>query len=550
MQILITGGDSRLARRLAASLAGDHTVRLFDRSFGAAAVGEAGAGPFQQATGDLRNPEEARAALEGIDAVIHAVPYLAGRERSTDAMTALDEATRGAYVLFNAARDQGVDRFILLSTLDLFDRLPAHWRVNEEWRPRPAPDLEQLCPWLSELSVRENSRVGAMQSICLRLGRVVDNETAARLPFDPRWVHEADVAQGVRCALRYAGDRRPDWAIFHLMAPGPHAKLRLTHAASAQDRFGYQPVHEFRGHSSSETAAPPVDARLSWREQLAPQPRPTIRTRPIYRVVIFGAGGPMGAVAAQELLSSYTLRITDVRPIAEIAAEAKPQAPGAPLPVPLEPPHENQVVDVRDPAQVMAACDGMDAIINCTVVRPDPVNAFLVNTLGAYNVMAAAVAHRIRRVVHTGPLVQHLSGWGDYRWDYDLPADAPGRPYDQLYIHSKYLGQEIGRVFADYYGLEVPVLLFFSLNNPTLPVASHPFMISWPDTGRALRRALEVTALPSPFELMNISADLPHGRYDHEKARRILNWTPRDGLEAFWQDLPAQEPSPNDKRIP
>lgn len=529
MTILITGGDSALARTLAAALAAEGPVRLLDRSFTSSSPDG-----VSQAPGDLRDPEAAAAALAGVDVVLHLAPYLAGRGRDEDAVTALDEATRGSFVLFNAARAAGVDRFILFSTLDLFARMPAQWRVNEGWRPRPTPDLSQLCPWLAELSVRENSRVGALQSICLRVGQIVDDAAVASQAFDPSWVHVEDVIHGVRCALRYGAPRRPDWAIFHLVAPGPRAKLRLAYAASAQSSFGYQPVHDFQAAWAGHPAPAP-DLR-PWREVLAPVPTPS---RPIYKVVILGAGGPIGSVTTQELLSSYQVRATDVRPIAELAAEAKPQAPGAPLPVPLPPPHEMALVDVRDPMQVMAACDGMDAIINCTVVRPDPVNAFLVNTVGAYHVMQAAVAHGIRRVVHTGPLVQHLAGWGDYTWDYDVPPDAPGRPYDQLYIHSKYLGQEICRVFAEYYGLEVPALLFMALYNPAMPVASHPFMISWPDTGRALRRALEVTSLPSPFELVFVSADVPHGHYDHSKARRVLDWVPRHGLEDFWQDGPV-----------
>ncbi len=527
MTVLITGGDSALARMLAAALVPDQPVRLFDQAFSASAP--AGAA---HVTGDLRTPAEVEAALDGVDAVLHLAPYLVGRERTQDAVTALDESARGSFVLFNAARAAGVDRFILLSTLDLFRRLPAHWRVNESWRPRPEPDLSQLGPWLAELSVRENSRVGTVQSLCLRVGRIVQDPAAE--PFDPTWVHVEDVIHGVRRALVYQSARRPDWCVFHLMAPGPRSKLRLAYAASAQGSFGYQPVHDFEAHWSSQGDPTPPDLR-PWREVLAPRGVPARR---IDKVVIFGAGGPIGSVTTQELLSSYTLRITDVRPIAELAEQATPQAPGAPLPATLPPPHEMMVVDVRDPDQVTAACEGMDAVINCTVVRPDPVNAFLVNTVGAYNVMQAAVAHGIRRVVHTGPLTQHLTGWGDYTWDYDVPPDAPGRPYDQVYIHSKYLGQETCRVFAEYYGLEVPVLLFNALYNPTMPVASHPFMVSWPDTGRALRRALEVSSLPSPYEPIFISADLPHGRYDHSKARRVLDWVPRDAMIDFWQDAP------------
>lgn len=529
MTVLITGGDSTLARSFASALALDMRVRLLDRTFSTPSPDG-----VDQVTGDLRDPESMAAALDGVTTVLHIAPYLAGRERTGNAVTLVDEATRGSYVLFNAARAAGVERLILLSTLDLFDQLPAHWRVNESWRPRPQPELAQLCTWLAELSVRESSRVGALQSICLRVGRIMDDAAAQAVPFDPAWVHIADVIQGVRRALHYSGPRRPDWAIFHLMAPGPRAKVRLTYAGATVQKLGYQPEHDFAAHWGRQASVGEADLR-PWREVLAPA---ALRSRPIRKVVIFGAGGPIGAVTTQELLSSYTLRVTDVRPIADLVGEARPQAPGAPLPAVVPSPHEMAVVDVRDPAQVTAACAGMDAIINCSVVRPDPVNAFLVNTLGAYNVMQAAVTHGIRRVVHTGPLVQHLTGWGDYTWDYDIPVDAPGRPYDHLYIHSKYLGQEICRVFAEAHGLEVPVLLFMSLNNPELPLMSHPFMISWPDTGRALRRALEAVDLPSPFEMVNISADLPHRRYDHGKARGLLDWTPRDGMESFWQDAP------------
>ena len=357
-------------------------------------------------------------------------------------------------------------------------------------------------------------------------------------PYDPRWVHIDDVIHAIDCALRYQPQYAPYWSVFHIMAPGPNAKMRYRVLRRVHQRnlaISHRTIFRHFG--------PPTAARFHardnrpWREILAPQQIPS---RPIHRVVIFGAGGPMGAVTTQELASSYTLRVTDLRPIAEIAAEAKPQSPGAPLPIPLAAPHETRLVDVRDPAQVLAATEGMDAIINCTVVRPHPVDAFLVNTIGAYNVMRAAVAHNIRRVVHTGPLVQHLKGIGDHSGDYDLHVDAPPRPYDHLYIHSKYLGTEICRVFAEYYGLEVPALLFMMLYNPEMPVPPWPFMISWPDTGRALRRGLEVTSLPSPFEMVNISADLPHGRFDFTKARDLLDWQPRDRLEDFWQDASRQ----------
>jgi nucleoside-diphosphate-sugar epimerase len=251
-------------------------------------------------------------------------------------------------------------------------------------------------------------------------------------------------------------------------------------------------------------------------------------------VVIFGAGGPLAAAAAPLLASSFRLRLTDVRPLAEIAAEAKPQSPGAPLPAVLGPPHETMPVDVTDYDQVLRACEGMDAIVNCTVVRPHPVLAFHVNTIGAYHVMRAAVAHRIRRVVHTGPLQVLNDLPGGYAWDFGIPDEALPRPGSWLYLHSKYLGHETVRLIAEAHGLEVPALYFCNFVNPDTARPGgegiNPMTVSWEDAGHAIRRAVEIPSLPAPFEILHILADLPHGKYSGEKAYRLLGWRPRDDL--------------------
>src|SRR5438093_221579 len=84
----------------------------------------------------------------------------------------------------------------------------------------------------------------------------------------------------------------------------------------------------------------------------------------------------------------------------------------------------------------IAATEGMDAIVNMTVMRRDPVEAFRVNTIGAYNVMRAAVARGMRRVVHTGPEQVSDTMQGAYWPDFGIPSDAPSRPGTQLYFVS------------------------------------------------------------------------------------------------------------------
>jgi nucleoside-diphosphate-sugar epimerase len=204
--------------------------------------------------------------------------------------------------------------------------------------------------------------------------------------------------------------------------------------------------------------------------------------------------------------------------------------------VPLPHPHEERIVDVADAEQVLAACAGMDAIVNCSVVRHDPLQAFRVSTLGAYNIMRAARAHAIRRVVQTGPQQHSVSGEHDYSADFDIPDDAPPRPGSNLYFHSKYLGQEICRVFADAYGVAVPTLLFSDFVQPgDAREDLYPFSVSWADAARAVRCALEAPELPTPFEVFNICADLPHRKFPNRKARSLLGWQPRDGLERSWR---------------
>ncbi len=186
----------------------------------------------------------------------------------------------------------------------------------------------------------------------------------------------------------------------------------------------------------------------------------------------------------------------------------------------------------------MAACEGMDAIVNVSVVRHDPADAFRVNTLGAYHVMAAAVAHGIHRVVHTGPFMLGDRGDRSYSWDTRVVDDVPARPgTGWVYIPSKLLGQEIVQIFAEWYGLSVPTLTFCAFLNPEVKQGKflHPLTISWLDSACAIHCALTVETLPSPYEYFHIGTDLPHGVFPNDKAKRLLGWQPQDRFEEYYR---------------
>jgi nucleoside-diphosphate-sugar epimerase len=529
MRVTITGGGLQLARGLASRLSDSCDVRLVAPR----PVADLPAG-VEMLAGDLREPEFAAQALVGTTVLVHLAPL----EFEGYELEVIDGATRGTYVVMRAAREAGVQRVVLGSTLELFHQLPAGYRVSETWRPDPLPAPTQLPPWLAELSVREFARLtGFPPAICLRLGGLEESRLepgASRRrrraepppPASPDWLHPDDAVAALRRAIEFDVPG-PGWHLYHVTA------ALHRQGAAARPPFDFTPQHEADGPESSPTH-PYSHHPLS----RVPATHP-IPSRPIRRVVIYGAGGPLAAVTARALAPNYVLRLADIRSIEAIHAAGQRQSPNAPLPEPLPPPHEMRIVDVTDLRQTVEAAEGMDAIINCTVIRPDPVEAFRVNTLGAYNIARAAVRHGIRRVVQTGPQMVALASAQGYWWDYDVPGNAPPRPADHLYGHSKYLGQEILRVFADCYDLEVPVLLFCIFVNPERDDPArglNPFSVSWEDAAIALRRALEVEWFPSPFEVMNVLADLPHGKFSNERAKQVLGWQPRDSLQRFWSE--------------
>src|SRR5438067_9892018 len=105
------------------------------------------------------------------------------------------------------------------------------------------------------------------------------------------------------------------WWVFHVPGGGPWTRVRLAAAGSAA--FGYKPERRFPGATGSDRRPAPTPAEATGDgDLLAPRSPPRFATaaRPIRKVVIFGAGGPLAAATVPLLRDSYTLRLTDVRP--------------------------------------------------------------------------------------------------------------------------------------------------------------------------------------------------------------------------------------------
>ena len=240
------------------------------------------------------------------------------------------------------------------------------------------------------------------------------------------------------------------------------------------------------------------------------------------RVLILGAGGYLGPHVVTALEGRHTLRLTDIK-----------KSPTAA--------HEFLQVNVSDPAQVLAAAAGMDAIINLSVLRWDRRLAFEVNTRGTYNTLAAAHSHGIRRVINTGPFYAITGNETCEPFDFGMHPDMTPRPGTLLYALSKGLGEEICRVFAANHDLYVMSFLFyhFRYSSPRPDDESYfvPFTVTWEDAAALFPLALEIPFedLPSRYEAFFVSADFPHGQFSNEKVKRVFGWQPTHHFEELWK---------------
>jgi nucleoside-diphosphate-sugar epimerase len=160
--------------------------------------------------------------------------------------------------------------------------------------------------------------------------------------------------------------------------------------------------------------------------------------------------------------------------------------------------------------------------------------------IGAYNVMKAAVACGIKRIIHTAPRHTILNFEGDYYPDFDIPDEAPLHPGADLYALTKHLGGQIVRIFAEQHDLEVVTFLYTHFrpgDGGDSPDGSgvHPLSVAWEDTGTPFWHGLRVESLPHAYEVFDICTDLPHGKYGTGKAQRMLGWQPQYKFERLYQ---------------
>lgn len=228
MNILIAGASTRIAKLLAEALGETHSVTLSDR------VGTSDADSFVQC--DLDHDAATNDLVRGMDVVIHPGQVDAGIPVSDQ----LDGGMRCVYNLVRAATEEGVPRFVFLSSLAVMGSYSEGYAVTERWLPAPTTETDVLCFHLGEFICREFAREHKIEVVCLRLGDLADSDDTRA---STSALHADDAVKAVEKALSadisegYA-DSRSYWAVFHIQSDVPNRRF-LTAAAEA--RLGFRP---------------------------------------------------------------------------------------------------------------------------------------------------------------------------------------------------------------------------------------------------------------------------------------------------------------------
>ena len=236
------------------------------------------------------------------------------------------------------------------------------------------------------------------------------------------------------------------------------------------------------------------------------------------RVLITGAAGRIGAYLRDGLpASEWRLRLLDCKPFDDD--------------------REVVIADVRDTEALLAAMDGVDAVVHLAGVSTEaPLDEILgPNIEGTWRVFDAARRAGVPRVIYGSS--NHAIGFTP-RTEM-LRVDVPLRP-DTNYGVSKAFGEAVARFHADRHGLRVACLRIGSCDDRP----RSPRMLStWLSPGDAVR--LVDACLRAPHlnyaVVYGVSANT-RGWWDLQPARD-LGYEPRDDAEEFAAEVfAAHEP--------
>jgi uronate dehydrogenase len=243
------------------------------------------------------------------------------------------------------------------------------------------------------------------------------------------------------------------------------------------------------------------------------------------KVLITGAAGDVGGHLRRELAGRYELRLSDIRPIAELG-------PG----------EEFIRGDCALLGDMLRVTRGVDAIVHLggfSVEGPWEV-ILRANIVGAYQVFEAARRNGVRRMVFATS--NHAVGF--YDRDETIDHRVTPRP-DSRYGVSKVFGEALGSLYSDKYGMEVVCVRIGNVNPRPMDKRRLSIWLSPRDLAQLVSIAIDKPGIR--FEIVYGVSGNRRSWYDNSNAER-LGYAPRDDSEPWAEEVLKNEKPGADPR--
>ena len=242
-------------------------------------------------------------------------------------------------------------------------------------------------------------------------------------------------------------------------------------------------------------------------------------------ILITGAAGDVGTHLRRELAGRYKLRLTDVKPLADVVAG-----------------EQFVRADIARMDEVLLATRGVDAIVHLGGYSVEgPWDAILAaNIAGCYNVFESARQNGVKRLLFATS--NHAVGF--YARDEIIDHRVYPRP-DSRYGVSKVFGEALGSLYADKYGLEVLCMRIGNLNPKPVDRRRLAIWISPRDLAQLVAIGIDHPAIR--FEIVYGVSGNKRSWYDNANAHR-LGYRPQDDSEAWAEEVLRTEPPVTDAR--
>jgi uronate dehydrogenase len=243
-------------------------------------------------------------------------------------------------------------------------------------------------------------------------------------------------------------------------------------------------------------------------------------------VLITGAAGDIGTHLRRELAGVYRLRLSDIRPMPALGAgESFEQG------------------DVASMPDMLRVTKGVEAIVHLGGVSAEaqwePI--LQANIIGCYNVLEAARRNGVKRILFATS--NHAVGF--YRRDEVIDHRVYPRP-DSRYGLSKVFGEQVGRLYADKYGLEVFCMRIGNVNPKPLDKRRLSIWISPRDLAQLIRIGVDHPDIR--FEIVYGVSGNQRSWYDNSNAAR-LGYRPQDDSEPYAAEILARHVDDADPRV-